>query len=375
MTPGYDDAAIMEVALAAETVIDGRSVVNFGGCAYLGLTAHPVVLEAATQALARYGLGNNLPRRYGVSAKPFKDLEAEATAFFGTEAAHVVGAGYLVSPMAIAALCTPATRLYVDSVCHHSLQYAAKASGLPMERFPHAGRGGDPDALRATIEATLQPGETPLAMMDGITGTFGDIAPVDLYLDAVEAYGGTLYVDDAHAVGVLGPHGEGTASHFGLSANRVPSGASLSKAFSGNGGVLYGSQAFIDAARKTPLCVGSSAGSIPGVAGMTAAMTMLRRDPTPLESLRRNVHTLKHGLQRLGLGIDHNSPTPIASFPVGTAAHMQDIQRRLFIEDGIFLCYSTYTGSGAEGVLRVAVFADHTQAHMDALLDGLARRL
>ncbi|WOE75505.1 aminotransferase class I/II-fold pyridoxal phosphate-dependent enzyme [Alterisphingorhabdus coralli] len=365
-----EDFALYGGPVKAEVILDGKEVVNYGGCSYLGLTGHPVAEAAATKALEQYGLAASIARAYGVANPVLLELEQVAARFFGTEAAFCAAAGYLASPLAISALTDTNTRLYVDQVCHHSLVFGAQATGQPIERYTHNLGWDDPEALRDFVLQTLRPGEKPLFAMDGITGLLGDISPVPEFVRLADEFDGIVYVDDAHAVGVLGDNGRGTAEYFGIDSDRVCFGATFSKALGGLGGVIFGPEHFVARARSSAMARGSNLGSIPHAAAAIALMEHLMADKAPIQKLHRNIRVFKTLLQELGVSLPA-FPTSISSFAFGSYDDHAAMQRNLLQDHGIFLCHSNYTGAGPEGLIRIAVFADHSDDHLDHLIRAL----
>lgn len=370
----YVDPHRMTAPVSAHTEVDGKPVLNFGGCAYLGLAGSSILLDAAKSAMERYGVANSLPRRYGVSCPAFLDAEEAAASYFGTEAAFVCGAGYLASPLAIGALAREGAHLYIDEAAHHSTKYAAAASGRPVDHYPHLSLGEAAGRLRDVVRDTLNAGEFPLICVDGVSGAYGDIPPLVEYLAIAEDYDGLLYVDEAHAGGVLGEDGRGAVSHFKIDSPRVFAACTLSKAFSSIGGVIYGDASFIADVVSTPMARGSNAGCIPAMAAAKAAFDHVRQDLSLIQNLHANIRRLKSQLRGLGFTLA-DQPSAIAAIEVGSFERSAALQEALLEEEGIYVCHSTYTGTPPGGVIRLAAFEDHAHEDYDRLIDALRRHL
>ena len=369
-----DDFLLFDGPVTASVELNGRRVTNFGGCSYLGLTGHPLAAKAAKEAIDQYGIGASVSRAYGVANPLLLDLEKATADFFGVEDAFCTGAGYLSSPLALAALSGPKTRIYLNKVCHHSIQFGAAATGQPVEQLPHGLGWSDPESLSGIVASTLKPGETPLFAMDGVTGLMGDIAPLPEFLTLAEEFDGLVYMDDAHGVGTLGAAGRGTAEHFAVRSERLCRGATYSKALGGLGGFLFGSHTFIDKVRASPISRGSNLGSIANAAAMIALFDYLVVNRDCIRREQDNIAYMKK--QLVGLGLDLSlQPSPIASFSIGDLQAHTDLQQSLLKDDGLFVCQSTHTGASKDGVIRIGVFADHSKDHLDKLVQALKKRL
>lgn len=360
----------MQSAPGPETVIDGRTFLYFAGTGYFGLHGHPDVVRAGIEG---FRMGTHAATtRAGFGTNPvLLDLERRLAAFFGTEDAVLYPSGYM-SGLFLSRAAEPAWEAaFLDEHAHFSLKDGAAASGKPVIYYRHA----DPADLEDKMASGLPKGGRPLVMTDGVFPTFGRIAPLPDLLDAAARRGGVLAVDDAHGVGVLGPHGRGTLDHFGLEPGpALIAAGTLSKAFGGHGGFLPLARARADRVRAA---VEAYAGTTPTPTPIAAAsakgVELLAAHPEWRDDLRRNAARLKSGLRALGLPVD-DSPVPIAAWALAPASEMKRVQDALF-DRGLALARLVYAGSPSEGVLRATVFSTHTAAQIDRLLDELKRVL
>jgi 8-amino-7-oxononanoate synthase len=214
---------------AADTVVD------LAGNDYLGLSRHPAVIGAAAAALSGYGLGATGSRLVRGSTDVHAALEADLASWLGAEQALVFSSGYLANLGAVRALAGPRTLLVSDAHNHASLIDGCRGSGAETVVAAH----GDPGAVDAALAAA--PGRPRVVVTESVFSVDGDLAPLaDLHAVA-RAHGAVLLVDDAHGVGVLGPHGAGGVAAAGLAgAPDVVVTATLSKALGGAGGVVAG---------------------------------------------------------------------------------------------------------------------------------------
>lgn len=357
---------MLESPPGAEVVINGRRLIYFGGTGYFGLQGHPEVIQAGIEAFRQYGL-HVATSRIGFGVNPiFLALEKKIAEFFGTEEAVYLASGYLTNLVLVQGLNELYEKIFIDELAHFSLKDAVYSVKKPVITFHHR----DPEDLRTKIKAELKARERPLIISDGLFPTFGSLAPVEAYLALIEEYDGLLCLDDAHGVGILGPHGRGTFDYFGLKGDRLFFGATLSKAFGGYGGFVPGKREFLEKVRLTSgVYKGATPAPTPVAAASLKALELVASHPEWRAGLYDNVHYLKSGLKQLGLEIDE-TPVPIVAWTMKTADEMQQIQQELF-RRGIAIAYLQYVGAPAGGVLRISVFSTHTKEHLDRLLSEL----
>jgi 8-amino-7-oxononanoate synthase len=359
---------IMESAPGPETVINGKRCLYFGGTGYFALHGHPEVIEAGIAAFRRFGC-HSATSRTGFGNTPVQiELERKIAGFFGTEDSIHFVSGYLDNLFLVQALKDRVGAIFIDETAHFSIRDAVYSALKPVYTFKHR----DPDDLARQLQARLKAGDVPLVMSDGIFPTFGLIAPVPEYLQAIERYQGYLCLDDSHSVGVLGPNGRGTYEHFGVQSDRCFFAGTMSKAFGGHGGFIPASRAFIDHIKATcGAYPGATPSPTPAMAASVKGLEIIAREPQRRERLRRNVVLAKAGLRKLGYETNDN-PVPIVAWAMKTAEDMQRVQKELF-DRGIAVALSKYVGAPAGGVLRASIFSEHTPEQIGRLLDELKR--
>jgi glycine C-acetyltransferase/8-amino-7-oxononanoate synthase len=360
---------IMESAPGAETVINGRTYLYFGGTGYFGLHGNAEMMKAGIEAFkqgthsgtTRSGFGNN---------PVLLDVEKKLAAFFGTEEAVYFVSGYFNALFLAQALAPDYDAAFIDETSHFSVRDGIRTTGKPVFVYKHR----DPDDLRVRLKAELKAGQRPLVMCDGVFPTFGAIAPVPELIEALKPYDGILALDDAHAVGVLGENGRGTFEHFGVSGSRLYYAGTLSKAFGGHGGFLPASAALIKRVRQS---VGAYSGASPTPTPIAAAsakgIELVKAHPEWRRLLRENTARLKSGVRALGFDIK-DTTVPIVTWTLKTAEDMKRVQAALMAK-GIAVAYLKYVGAPSGGVLRATVFSTHTPAQIDHLLGELKRTL
>jgi 7-keto-8-aminopelargonate synthetase-like enzyme len=377
---------LMQSAPGAETVVDGRRYLYFGGTGYLGLHGHPALIDAACQAMHSYGMGTATTRTLYGNAPPVIEVEQRAARFWDVADAFYFASGYLVNHVLLSAVAPKCGAIFADEYSHYSVLDATRCFDLPVHRFRHR----DAEALRQLLHARLPPAGTPVVVSDGVFAARGTIAPVPDYVELLSEFpGARLCLDDCHAVGVLGDRGRGTCEYFGFAANRVNqsvgdteaqvpqlyAAGTLSKAFGSYGGIVPGAASFVASAKQgSHYYRGASAPPVPVAAASAAALTLVATEPERVRQLQHNARRLKACLSNLGLAVD-DTPVPIISLNLGTAQQMRRLQQTL-ADEGILIAYSEkYAGLGDQGALRIAVFATHTKEMIETLTERIGRHL
>ncbi len=359
-------------------LIDGREMLYFVGTGYHCLQGHPAVLGAAGDALRQYGMGSGTSRGRLGTTPPLLDVESAAAEWFEMEQSFYLPSGYMSAGVVMRTLRERFDRVFFDERTHYAVIDAARACGLPWEPFAHR----DAESLEQLIRKRLGAHEKFLIATDGVFPVLGTLAPLREYAGFARRYeGSAVVVDDAHAIGVLGELGRGSIEHAGLwdgTVNADPRSsalllcATLSKAVGGYGGIIPGSQQFVDAMRTSELLNGASALPPAVAAGTAAGLRVLMAQPELRKRLLDNAATLKCRLAGLGLAIEA-SPSPIAWLVIGDAANMRRIQQAIW-DQGIAIDYIPhYAGTGEQGGLRIAVFSAHTPEMIDRLMQELGR--
>jgi 8-amino-7-oxononanoate synthase len=361
--------AAFESPVGAEIVLEGRRYLSFGGSSYLGLASNTEIIEAGVASLRAYGAGAPIPWAHRVATRQLQEVESAAAAFFGREAALYLSCGYHFAFAALSVLRAQFDVVFFDEWSHYCLREAIAASGLESHPFRHL----DCEDLGQQIRRRVRAGQRPLVVSDGVYSTFGEIAPLAALASTIEPYAGRLLIDESHSFGVLGDTGRGAAEYHGLPSGVAVIGGSLAKAFGTSGGVIPADADEVRAMRSTPVVNGASLG-MPAAAAMCAtSLAYVQRHPELLQRLRANTVRLKSGLRRLGLEVPDNV-VPIAAFAPSPPKSPRQLKEEL-LQEGIFVYHTRYIGAVDDGVVRCAVFADHSAAQIDQLLTSLARLL
>ena len=351
-------------------VVDGKQVLNFCSNNYLGLASHPHLIEAAKQAIDRYGIGPAAVRTIAGTMGLHLELERRLAAFKGVEAAITFQSGFTANLGTLPALVGKEDVIFSDELNHASIIDGSRLSGAGIVRYAHR----DPNDLNQQIEASKATGyRRGLVVTDGVFSMDGDVAPLDAILAVARRHDCVLMVDDAHGEGVLGRGGRGIVDHFGLHGQVDVEVGTLSKAFGVVGGVVAGSQRIIDWLRQRgrPFLF-SSAMTVPDVAACLAGLDLLEGSTELVDRLWSNTETFKREMQ--GLGFDTGmSTTPITPVMLGEAPLAQDFSRRLF-DAGVFaMAIGFPTVPRGKARLRVMISAAHNPEDLDRGLSAFEK--
>jgi 8-amino-7-oxononanoate synthase len=345
-------------------VIEGRDRVMLGSNNYLGLTHHPKVLEAAQRALLRYGSGCTGSRFLNGSLDLHGQLEAALAEFLGKEDCLVFSTGYQANLGLVSALVGRGDVVFLDKLDHACIVDGAKMSYGETVRFNH----GD----LAQLERLLQREKTGRGMLvavDGVYSMEGNIADVPELVQLCDRYGAALMVDDAHALGVIGPKGEGTAAHFGLSDEVEITTGTFSKSLASIGGFVAASEEVIHFLKhhSRPLIFTASLPPA-NTAGVLAALEVLKTEPERRERLWENTRRLQEGFRSLGFEIGP-TVTPIVPVLIGPLDKTFMMWRKLF-DAGVFTNPVVPPAVPASQCrLRTSLMATHTPEQIDFCLD------
>ena len=373
----YRPLRVMSSAQGPIVSLDERRVISLSSNDYLGLSHHPRMKRAAIEAVERYGAGAGAVRTIAGTMTLHEELEAQLATFKHTEAVLTFQSGFAANTGVIPTITGETDLIVSDELNHASIIDGMRLSKAPRKVFRHA----DVAALRAVLDEATQKGRDGagapyrliLVVTDGVFSMDGDIAPLRGIVEAAEAYGAAVMVDDAHASGVLGQAGRGTVDHFGLHGRVAVQVGTLSKAVGVLGGYVAGSQALRDILiqRSRPFLFSTS--HPPAVAAACSeAIRIMEDEPELHERLWANTRRFKAELARLGFDIG-SSETPITPVILGDAETTIRFSDRLYNE-GVFgtsVVFPTVALDRAR--IRTIVTAAHTDTMLDEALAAFDR--
>lgn len=351
-----------------EVVVGGETKVMVGSNNYLGLTHHPRVLEAAERAHRKYGSGCTGSRFLNGTLDLHHELEEELARFLGKEAALVFSTGFQTNLGVISTLVGRSEHIFSDRLNHASIVDGSRLSYGTTHRYAH----NDMEALERRL-AEAPAGEGRLVVTDGIFSMEGSIVDLPALTAVAAAHDARVLVDDAHAFGVLGPTGAGTAEHFGLGDEVDLIMTTFSKSLASIGGMVAGPEAVIHYLKHNARTLIFSASMPPAaVATVLAALEILREEPERIQRLWHNTHRMREGLQSLGYDTA-GSETPIIPVVIGEMEPMLAFWKELF-DQGIFanpVAPPAVPDNSCR--LRISLMATHSHEQVDFVLDAFAR--
>ena len=365
----YQRLRVLESESAAESRFDGKEVINLASNNYLGLTTHPKLRQAALEAVKKYGVGSGAVRTISGTMTLHMQLEERIAAFKNVEACVVFQSGFAANAGTVAAILGPDDHIISDELNHASIIDGCRLSKAKIHVFPHK----DVAAAGKILADLKSDAGHKVLISDGVFSMDGDIGPLPGLVEAAEAHGAIMMVDDAHSSGVLGRNGRGTIDHFGLHGRVHVQVGTLSKAIGVLGGYVCGSRDLIEFLyhRARPFLFSTS--HPPAVAAAClAAFDVLEQEPERIEALWENTKYFKTGLTLEGFNTGM-SETPITPVMVGEAKLAHELSRTLFEEGVLATGIGFPTVPKGKARVRTIVTATHTREELDRALDAFRR--
>lgn len=361
---------IMESAPGARTIINGKEFDYFAGTGYFCLQGHPEVIDAAVEAVKKYGV-SSATSMAGYGTNPISlELEANASQFFGTEAVLFYASGCLGNSILLEGLSSDYDAIFADKESHYSIMNAAYMVYKPVIVFEDR----DPDDLRKKLKMYLEPSQRPMVICDGVFPISGHISPLVRYVEILrEIEGAVMCVDDAHAVGVIGEKGRGTFEYLGLTGKNLYSSGTLGKALGAQGGIIAGENNFIKKLKENSNIPNAcSSIAIPAAAAAAKSFEILNHNLDLRRKLWDNTAYAKNGLRNIGFVVD-DSPVPIICLHSLKNVDFQALQLELFKKNIAvsYLAGGGYTSVPSSGAVRISIFSSHTRGQIDYLIEAI----
>jgi 8-amino-7-oxononanoate synthase len=351
-----------------EVFIRGKKLLMFGSNSYLGLTNHPKVKEAAARAVQKYGTGCAGSRFLNGTLDIHLECESRISKFVGKEASILFSTGFQANQGAISALAGHDDYVLIDKLDHASIVDGARLSYGKTIRYPHNDMSGLEMALRR-----IPTDKGKLIVSDGVFSMDGDIANLPAMVDLAEKYNAMIMVDDAHAIGVIGEGGSGTASHFGLTDRVHLIMGTFSKSLASLGGFIASDRITVDYLKHNSRALIFSASPAPAsVAAVLAALDIIQSEPERIQKLWDNTRRMAYGLRDIGCDLGA-SATPI--LPVIVGDDVKCLQMCCSLQDeGIFVnpVLSPAVEVG-HALLRISLMATHSFEQIDRALEQVTR--
>jgi glycine C-acetyltransferase len=349
---------------------DGKRVINLASNNYLGLCNHPKLREAAIAATEKYGVGSGAVRTIAGTMRIHMELEEKIAAFKGVEACVVFQSGFAANAGTVGSILGKEDFILSDELNHASIIDGARLSRAKIKVFRHKDVAHAEELLQ---EIQHEPGHK-LLITDGVFSMDGDIGPVDKLAEIAEKYGAIMMIDDAHASGVLGRNGRGSADHFHVTHKVDVQVGTLSKAIGALGGYVCGSRDLIDYLyhRARPFLFSTS--HPPSVAATCiAAFDILENEPDRIERLWANTAYFKQQLTDAGFDVGGvstpKSETPITPILIGDGRRAMEFSKALFDAGVMATGIAFPTVPDGKARIRTIMTSEHTREEIDKALE------
>ncbi|ROL57590.1 pyridoxal phosphate-dependent aminotransferase family protein [Bacteroidetes/Chlorobi group bacterium MS-B_bin-24] len=347
--------------------IEGRKVIMAGSNNYLGLTAHPKVKEAAEKAIKKYGTGCSGSRYLTGTLDLHIELEERLAKFLGYEACLLFSTGFQTNLGVISTLVQKGDYVISDKENHASIVAGcllAKGGYAEFVRYKH----NDYEDLDRIL-SQLPEDAGKLVVTDGVFSVTGEIVNLPLILEIAKKHNARVFVDDAHAIGVIGPGGKGTAHYWKKVEETDLTMSTFSKTFASLGGFVCGPERVINYLKHhSPAIIFSASPTPASCASALAALEILEEQPELVDKLRRNADKMRKGFKELGFQIVENE-SAIVPVIIGDVELSFIFWRKLF-DNGVFV--NAFIPPGVPpnmSMMRTSYMASHEDEHLEKILE------
>lgn len=355
----------------SRAIINGKEIIMAGSNNYLGLTSDPRVKEAAVRAIEQYGTGCTGSRFLNGTLDIHIELEERLARFMGKESCVLFSTGYMTNQGVIQALASKGDIIFSDKDNHACIVAGTQVSLAETLRYRH----NDIDHLRRLLEKAHldRPTAGKLIVTDGVFSMNGVVARIPELVELAEEFDAALMLDDAHAVGVIGPGGRGSAAYVGMD-ERVPiTTGTFSKSFASLGGFAVGDHDVIEYIRHRSSAHIFAASMPPAnVATVLKCLEILEAEPERLERLWYISDYMRDGFRNAGFNV-WTSQTPVIPVVIGDMLTCFQFWKDL-LEEGVFVNAVVPPAVPAgQALMRTSYMATHTDEEMDYILDAFQR--
>ena len=348
--------------------IGGRKCIMAGSNNYLGLTSHPFVKESAIKAIEKYGTGCSGSRYLTGTLDLHQELEYRLAKFLGTESVLLFSTGFQTALGVIAGLAGKGDYVISDKENHASILTAsllAKGSFAELVRFRH----NDMDDLELVL-SKIPDSAGKLVVTDGIFSVTGEVSNLPEIVRISKKYGARVLVDDAHATGVIGEGGRGTASHYNLVQETDLVMGTFSKTFASLGGFVGGNARVIDFLKhQSPALIFSASPTPASCAAAIASLTILEDQPELVNVLRKNTDFMRNGFKELGFKY-HNNISGIVPIVVGDELLALHMWNKLFEKNVFVNAFIPPAAPVNHSMMRTSYMATHENHHLESVLSA-----
>ena len=370
---------LREIGSAQGSIVElvGKRLINFSSNDYLGLANDPRLRDAATAAIAKFGVGAGASRLISGTQSPHLELESALAKWKGTQAALCFSSGYAAAVGTLPALVGKGDVVLLDKLSHASLIDGAKLSGATLRVFPHNHLG----KLESHLEWTKRehPNARVVVVTESVFSMDGDRVPLRELIELKKRFRVLLLLDEAHALGVIGPNGRGLAAEEGLNEDVDVQMGTLSKALGVSGGYICGSRSLVEWLINRARSFIYSTAPPPVLAAAARAAVEFLASPDGEDrrlQLWKRIELMRENLPQDRQSTLREKPRPASAiFPwiVGDEQGAIDLSRALQAEGFLVPAVRYPTVAKGSARLRITVTAAHEEAQIMALTDVLRR--
>lgn len=366
----YPYFRVIESDQDTEVIINGKKVLMFGSNAYLGLTNHPKVKEAAIAATKKYGTGMAGSRFLNGTLDIHLELERKLADFLGKEDTIIYSTGFQVNLGVVSCLTGREDYILWDELDHASIIEGHRLSFSQKLKFRH----NDMNSLEKQLEK-CEPDKIKLIVVDGVFSMEGDIANLPEIVRLAKKYNANIMVDEAHGIGVLGRQGRGSCDYHNVLPDVDLIMGTFSKSLASIGGFIASSEPVINYLRHNSRSYIFSASNTPAAtAAASAAFDIMVSEPERMEHLWKLTDYALKGFREMGCEIGHTA-TPIIPLYIRDNAKTFYVTKDLF-EQGIFVnpVVSPAVATG-DTLIRFSLMATHTFEQLDYAMEKIEKSL
>ncbi|KKQ18579.1 MAG: hypothetical protein US31_C0003G0008 [Berkelbacteria bacterium GW2011_GWA1_36_9] len=381
----YPETPVVSSPHAPETIVGGKKVLLFATNNYLGLMHDERVISAAIEGVKKWGIGNGGSRLTAANLDIQEELDKKIAGFKHREAGITFVSGYMANVGSIPAVINvykpslasllsgrverdKSTVVFSDEYNHASIIAGIRLSGSQKEIYKHT----NVDDLESKLKK--YPVKTrKMIITDGVFSMDGDIAPLPEILDLAKKYNAFIYLDDAHATGILGKNGRGLEDYFGVENKVDIVMGTFTKSFGGVGGFVVGSKDLIDYLKiASDSFIFTAPIAPPVVCGLIKAIEIAEKETWRRKKLLENAKYLRNKLKELNFDTGASS-TQIIPIIIGDEKKAMKVSQFLF-ENNIFIPVARWPAvPQKQARLRTTMTCDHTSEQIDCLVDTLVK--
>jgi len=361
----------IQSAASSKVFIDGQEYLMLGSYSYLGLITHPDIIQAGHEALDKYGTGAGGVRLLTGTTDLHRLLEKKIASFKRTEDALVLSSGYVTNMTVISTLFGKDDLVVIDKYDHQSIYDGCILSKADWKRFNH----NDMDDLSRVLEENRENYKRVIVVVDGVFSMDGDIAPMPEIIEIAKQYDSSTMVDEAHALGAVGPNGRGVDDYFDLEPGAVDIYmGTLSKAIPSVGGYIAAKKDVITYLKFTSNAFIFSA-ALPPVSTAVAlkALEIIETDKERIKSLQKNYAKFINGVKGIGYDTLKSKDTPIVPVVIGDDVKTFRFAKQMK-KEGILVPPIVFPAVPRDkGRLRCCVMATHTEEEIDYIIETMEK--